>query len=123
NLTAEARRAQRFAEFSFPKKPPRSPRLRGALEALSGGDDAVADGVADEVDYGVQAEFGHQVHAVRLDRLETDAESGGDFLVGLALREQLQDLAFARRQRRAGRGLVRRPHLVTGEEAGQHQLG
>ena len=42
--------------------------------AASGGDDLVADGVADEVGCGMQMKFVHDVGPVRIHRLDADAE-------------------------------------------------
>jgi hypothetical protein len=43
----------------------------------------------------VQIQLGHDAGAVGRYGLDRDFERGGDFLVGLALRHQLHDLAFA----------------------------
>ena len=40
-------------------------------------------------------QLGHDPRTVRFGGLRADAQRGRDFFVGLALREQLQDFAFA----------------------------
>jgi hypothetical protein len=45
----------------------------------------------------------HELRVVRLDGLDRELEADRDLLVGLPLRDELQDLALPRRQR----GLLR----------------
>ena len=47
----------------------------------------------------VEVELAHDVGAVALDRLLADRRAFGDLLVGVALGDQRQDLAFASRER------------------------
>jgi hypothetical protein len=44
----------------------------------------------------VESEFEHDVGAMSFSGVDADAEEGGDFLVALAFREELQDFEFAR---------------------------
>lgn len=44
----------------------------------------------------MESEFEHDVGAMSFGGVDADAEEGGDFLVALALGEELQDFAFAR---------------------------
>jgi len=70
-------------------------------------DDVVADGVEDELGEGVEIEFEHDVGAVGFGGVDADVEEIGDFLVGLAFGEELEDFAFARGEARArGFGVV-----------------
>ena len=66
----------------------------------SGANQAVPDGVAHQPGGLVDVELLHDAIAVRLGSLEGNAEQLGDRLRGLALGDQLQDLAFARRNAR-----------------------
>ena len=59
---------------------------------------SLADGVAGEGGGVVDIEFTHEVGAVLFDGLDADTEYSGAFLIGLALRDQLQDLGLARGQ-------------------------
>src|SRR5438874_1698023 len=68
--------------------------LRTALQA----DDALSDGVADEVGAVLRVELRHDVRLVRLDRLDADEELAADALVRVALGDQLQYFALAARQ-------------------------
>ena len=74
----------------------------------SGLGDLVADGVADDVGGGVEVELAHQVGAVRIGGLDADAEHLGNFLGGLALGDELDDLALAWGQFRALSGRATR---------------
>src|SRR3990172_5978372 len=58
-------------------------------------DEALAQGVADEVGAVLGVELGHDVGAVRLDGLDADVELLGDLLVGGALGDELEHLALA----------------------------
>src|SRR5690606_14609274 len=55
---------------------------------------------AHEVREGIRAHLLHDTRAVDLDRALADVQVAGDDLVGLALRDQFQNLALARRQLR-----------------------
>ena len=68
-------------------------RLR--VSASLGFDDLVADGVVDEFGEGVEVELEHDVGAMSFGGVDGDAEQGGDFFVGFAFGEELQDFAFA----------------------------
>ena len=61
-------------------------------------DDAGADGVAGEAGGVVDVELRHKMLAMLLDGLDADAEFPCDFLVGLALGNQLQHFHLARSQ-------------------------
>lgn len=62
----------------------------------------VADGVVDQFGEGVEVEFEHDIGAMGFGRVDADAEKIGDFLVGLAFGEELEDFAFAGSDARAG---------------------
>ena len=64
--------------------------------ARSGGDDAVADGVAHQVGDVARADLPHDGRAVRLHRFHRHFEPPRDLLVAVPLGEQLQHLALAR---------------------------
>ncbi len=64
----------------------------------SGGDDLVADGVANEVGYGMQIEFVHDVGPMRIHRLDADAKRDRNLFVGLAFGQELNNLPLACRQ-------------------------
>src|SRR5437016_7004869 len=68
------------------------------------GRQSFADRVLGEAGYGVNVQFLHQLATVRFDRLGADAQAGGDFLVGLALGQELQHLALLDRERREATG-------------------
>src|SRR4051812_27666338 len=57
------------------------------------------DGVANDVGARAQLELLDRTCFVRLDRLDTETELGGDLLVALAPRDRAQHLFFATRQR------------------------
>ncbi len=69
---------------------------------LVGGDEAVADGVADKTGDVVDVETGHEVCAVGLGCLETDVEFGGDFFGGISFCDKLKDFLLARGEKRSG---------------------
>jgi len=75
------------------------------LITVSGLDDFVADCVDYQFGDGVEAEFEHDVGAMRFGGVDADAKERGDFLVALALGEELKDFAFARSEAGA-RGFV-----------------
>jgi hypothetical protein len=50
----------------------------------------------DEFGDGVEIELEHDIGAMGFGRVDTDTEEGGDFLIGLAFGEKLENLAFAR---------------------------
>src|SRR3982074_486408 len=56
---------------------------------------AFADSVEDELRNAVEIELSQNVAAMRLHGMGTETENRGDLLVGLALGDQLQDLALA----------------------------
>src|SRR5216683_535755 len=78
---------------------------------------ALSKGVADELGGGMDVELAHRGGAMGLDRLDADAEQQRRPLVAVALGDELNDLAFARRQRV---GLVLRSGLL--EEIVQQYL-
>src|SRR5579862_9226902 len=57
-----------------------------------------ADSVPHQLTHRMETERAHDIVAVRLGGLDADAKVAGDFLVALALCQQLYDLALARRQ-------------------------
>src|SRR5260370_32050662 len=59
----------------------------------------VPDRVADQLGGGVDVELAHRGRAVGLHRLDADAEQVRDLLVAVALGDELNHLAFPRRQR------------------------
>src|SRR5215216_3902582 len=65
----------------------------------SGLDDIVADGVAHQRRRGVEVQLAVSGRAMRLDRLHAQIEDRRNPLVAMALRNQLHDRAFARRER------------------------
>src|SRR5690348_67630 len=64
----------------------------GGASAL---DDAVANGVADQIADGVEIQLGHDVRPVRLHGFDADIQCVGHFFVGFSLGDQLNDLALA----------------------------
>src|SRR5262249_46217392 len=52
-------------------------------------------GKANNINATAQAQLFHRTRLVRLDRFETDAQEGGDFLVAIALRNEAQDARLA----------------------------
>src|SRR5438309_1883110 len=68
---------------------PRCQWLRALLN------NAFADSVEDELRNAVEIELLQDVAAMRLYGMRTETENSGDLLVGLALRDQLEDLALA----------------------------
>src|SRR5262245_32132783 len=58
-------------------------------------DEPLPEGVADEPGGVVNVELRHDVSAMRLGGLHTDVEQLSDLLRGLALGDQLEDLALA----------------------------
>src|SRR5215472_7405769 len=66
--------------------------------SVLGGDQTEADGVAHQAGDVVDAEPLHQTRSVRFDSLHAGLEQLRDLLARLALGDQLQDLALARRQ-------------------------
>src|SRR3989454_3396717 len=62
-------------------------------------DQATADRIPDEASGAVDVGFPHDPGPVRLGGLEADPLELGDLFRGLALRDQLEDLALPRRQR------------------------
>jgi hypothetical protein len=50
-------------------------------------DNLISDGVPYEFAYGMQFEFAHDIGAMSFGSLNADAESHGNFLAALALRE------------------------------------
>ena len=63
------------------------------------GDETRADGVPDELGHVVGVELPHDVGAVALDGLSAQIEEVGDPLVGVAARDQPEDLPLAQRER------------------------
>src|ERR1700682_6125485 len=74
--------------------------------ALLRRDDPAPNRVPHQGHHRVQPKLRHQVHPVRLHRLEPDAKRRRDLLVGLSLREKLEHLALPRRERPSGRVLA-----------------
>lgn len=58
-------------------------------------DDLIAHRVSNQFAYGMNFQLAHDVGAVSLRCFHADAENGSDFFAGLALGEQLHDLALA----------------------------
>ena len=58
-------------------------------------DDAVSDRVQDEFGGVVQVKLLKDMRAVSLDRGQTHAQHGRDFLVAVAFRDQLKDFPLA----------------------------
>src|SRR5262249_10841750 len=75
-----------------------------------------SDGVAHQPGNVVDVEPLHQLHAVRLHRLDADLQPAGDLLGRLALGDHLQDLALPRRQLRRRLRSVRRQPYVAGHD-------
>jgi hypothetical protein len=108
----------------------RPPTVRGQLSATRKGrrlkrklqcaDDVVADGVVDQFRKGVQVELEHDVGAMSFGGVDADAKNGGDFLVGLAFGEELQDFPLARSDAGAGgaRGFEGLAGIERGSETG-----
>ena len=67
----------------------------GRSTRRSGFDDVVADGVVDEFGDGMEIELEHNVGAVGFGGVDANAQEGGDFLVGFAFGEELENFAFA----------------------------
>ncbi len=85
----------------------------------SGGGEAFADGVLGEFGDAVDMELKHQVAAMGFDGFDADVEVAGDFLGGFAIGNELEMLAFARREQvERGRGLARGGLEAFGIEAG-----
>src|SRR4029453_9883708 len=75
---------------------PQGGRLRAAfLLVRLGLEQALRQGVADELGAGGQTELLHDVRAVRLGRAHRDVQLLGDLLVRVAERKQAQYLALA----------------------------
>src|ERR1039457_5813830 len=70
----------------------RGPAPRAALP-LS--DDPLAHGVQNKLGHAVQVQLLQDVRAMGFHRVQADIQHVGDFLVGAAFREKLQDLALA----------------------------
>src|SRR6266446_1320958 len=62
--------------------------------------DPFTDGEADDLGGVVEVELLHDVLAVTLDGVDAEREDAGDLFVGLALGDELQDLALASREPR-----------------------
>src|SRR5262249_20948992 len=75
-------------------------RLIRAFDPGPSTDQALADGKPDELGRVVQVELLHEVLAVGLAGVDAPRQRGGALLVGLALGDQLQHLAFAVGQER-----------------------
>src|SRR6185436_15019866 len=75
------------------------PLMSGTYRDVSGSHEPTADRVTHESGRLVNLELSHELGAVRLGRLHAQAEHHGDFLRRLALGDELEHLAFARRQR------------------------
>ncbi len=73
------------------------------------GEKAMRDRVPDELGTGGQAELLHDVRPVRLGRSDRDVQLPCDLLVGVAERQEPQDLAFA-----VGERVLRRSALLVG---------
>src|SRR5271169_3559896 len=74
----------------------------------SGVDDLVADGVDDEFGNRVKSHLHHDVGAMGLGGVDTDAEDDRHFLIALAFGEELKDFTLSRSQARAsGPGRIR----------------
>src|ERR1035437_553513 len=78
------------------------------------GDDALAYGVQDHFRDAAQAQFLHELSAMRLDRVDAQVEQIGDLLAGFALSHQLQDLALAGRKQFVGIFAARARDPATG---------
>ena len=65
------------------------------MERLSSGDDALADGEADEIGLRTQAQLPHQIRPVRLRGARADEEGLADLDAGLAFRGELEDFPLA----------------------------
>ena len=72
-----------------------------------GGDQADADRVADEAGDVMHVELGHDAAAVALDGLDAQLQLLGDLGAGLALGDELKDLALAVGERIARGGAAR----------------
>lgn len=72
--------------------------VHGLEKARSLPDDAAAHGVENDFGSAVEIELFHQARAMRLDRTGTYAQQGGNFLIGLAFGDELQDFPLARRE-------------------------
>src|SRR2546427_3518428 len=88
-------RSAALRSFSIPLAQTRRRYPAASLEL----DQATADRIADEASGAVDVGFPHDPGPVRLGGLEADPLELGDLFRGLALRDQLEDLALPRRQR------------------------
>src|SRR5208282_3920634 len=86
-------------------------------------DDAVADGVVDEFDDGVNVQLQHDIGSMRLCGAHADAENSGHFLVAFALGQELHDFTLALRQAAPGtargRGRAGAPRAKVGGALGE----
>jgi outer membrane protein assembly factor BamB len=89
----------------------------------SGTDHPAADGVAHQASGVVDLELPGQAHAMRLHRLDADAQERGDLLHRLPLGDQLQHLALPGAQGigRRGRAVEMRPQHVPGDSRAEVQ--
>src|ERR1700687_929187 len=84
--------------------------------------DVVLHRVDDDIANRVKSQFTHDVAAMSFRGLRAEIEDRGDFLGALALRQELNHLALARRQLRQLRGLTLKLAVTFVEESCQHHL-
>lgn len=71
---------------------------RSQMRPLQGSkdlDNSIAHRISGQVGDGMQAEFAHQVGAMRFSCFDAEIESNCDFLAGLTFGQQLNDFALA----------------------------
>ena len=66
----------------------------------------------------MEIEFEHDVGAMSLGGIHTDAEEGGNLLVGSAFGEELEDFAFTGSETKASAGEIGRREIVGGRRSG-----
>lgn len=86
-----------------------------------GFDDAVPDGVANEIGDAAEAELPEQAGAVGFRGADTDAQGAGDLFVRAAMGEEAREVAFARRK--AGFRAARFLAGFGGEKTGEKDAG
>src|ERR1039458_7495406 len=90
-------------------------RYSGAGDWVWLGNDALADGVENQLGDSAQVQLLHDVGAVGFDGIDAEIEQGGDFLARLALGDELQDLPFAGGEQLVGifgSGALQGAHVV-----------
>ena len=86
------------------------PGVTSVRRSLVETDYALAHGVLRELCDGIHAQLLYQAGAVSVNRSSTQAQTAGNHLRGLSLRQHLEHLSFSRRQQRPGRHVLPRAH-------------